>query len=77
MMMEQYKIINMIIDDESNGQEHVTVELSLEEKQYSITFDKSDLEIMNAWIFENGSSVPANLSDHIIESIREEVKKKI
>lgn len=75
--MEQYEIINMIIDDESNGQEHVTVELSLEEKQYSITFDKSDLEIMNAWLFENGSSVPANLSEQIIESIREEVKKKI
>jgi hypothetical protein len=77
MMMEQYEINNMIIDDESNGQEHVTVELSLEEKQYSITFDKSDLEIMNAWLFENGSSVPANLSDQIIESVREEVKKKI
>jgi hypothetical protein len=75
--MEQYEIKNMIIDDESNGQEHVTVEFSLEEKQYSITFDKSDLEIMNAWLFENGSSVPANLSEQIIESVREEVKKKI
>jgi hypothetical protein len=77
MMMEQYEINNMIIDDESNGQEHVTVELSLEEKQYSITFDKSDMEIINAWLFENGSSVPANFSEQIIESIREEVKRKI
>lgn len=75
--MEQYDINNMIIDDESNGQEHVTVEFTHEEKHYSITFDKSDLESMNAWLLENGSSVPANLSEQIIESIREEVKKKI
>ncbi|WP_338786984.1 hypothetical protein [Metabacillus sp. FJAT-53654] len=75
--MKPYEINNMIIDDEFDGEEFVTTDITHNQKDYSITFKKADLEIINTWIFENGSSLPANLSDTIIESIREDVKKKI
>ncbi|OAS89432.1 MULTISPECIES: hypothetical protein [Metabacillus] len=75
--MKPYEIKNMIIDDEFDGEEFVTADITHNQKDYSITFKKADLEIINTWIFENGSSLPANLSDTIIESIREDVKKKI
>ena len=75
--MKPYQINNMIIDDEFNGEEFVTTDFAYQNKDYSITFKKADLEIMNTWVFKDGTSLPANLSDHIIELIREDVKKRI
>ena len=75
--MEPYQINNMIIDDEFDGEEFVTTDFAYQNKDYSITFKKADLEIMNTWVFKDGTSLPANLSDHIIELIREDVKKRI
>lgn len=75
--MEPYKINNMIIDDEFDGEEFVTADFTHQNEEYSITFKKADLEIVNAWIFKEGTSLPANLSDHMIELIREDVKKRI
>lgn len=75
--MKPYQINNMIIDDGFDGEESVTADFIHNYKDYSITFNKADLEIINSWVFENGTSFPANLSDHIIESIREDVKKRI
>ena len=75
--MKPYQINNMIIDDEFDGEEFVTTDFAYQNKDYSITFKKADLEIMNTWIFKDGTSLPANLSDNIIELIREDVKKRI
>ncbi len=75
--MKPYQINNMIIDDEFDGEEYVTTNFAFQNKDYSITFKKADLEIINTWIFKNDTSLPANLSDHIIELIREDVKKRI
>lgn len=68
---------HMIIDDDFYGEETVTADFTYNLHDYSITFKKEDLEILNAWIFEGGHSIPADLSDTIIESIREEVRKRI
>jgi hypothetical protein len=67
----------MIIDDDFASEEYVTVDFTHDHKVYSITFKKADLEIMNSWVFEDGTSFPAALSDNLIESIREDVKKRI
>jgi len=67
----------MIIDDEFDGEEYVTTEFLQENNTYSITFKKADLEVINAWVFNDGSSLPANLSEEMIESIRNSVKKRI
>ena len=75
--MKPYQINNMIIDDEFDGEEFVTTDFAYQNKDYSITFKKADLEIINTWVFKDGTSLPANLSDHIIELIREDVKKRI
>jgi hypothetical protein len=75
--MKPYQINNMIIDDEFDGEEFVTTDFAYQNKDYSITFKKADLEIMNTWVFKDGTSLPANLSDHVIELIREDVKKRI
>ncbi|MFD4820512.1 hypothetical protein [Peribacillus butanolivorans] len=75
--MKPYEIKNMIIDDEFYGEETVTADFTHNYKEYSITFNKADLEIINTWVFEDGSSLPSNLSDTIIESIREDIKKRI
>lgn len=75
--MESYEIKHMIIDDGFDGEEAVTADFTHNNKDYSITFKKSDLEILNTWVFEEHTSLPANLSDQLIESIREEVIKKI
>lgn len=75
--MSEYQLINLIVDDGFAGEEYVTAEIVNDKKVYSITFQKSDLELMNAWIFEDGTSLPANLSEAMIEAIREDVKKKI
>jgi hypothetical protein len=75
--MESYQIKNMIIDDDFDGQESVTADFTHNKKMYSITFNKADLEILNTWVFENNHSLPANLPENMIESIREYVKKRI
>ena len=75
--MKPYTINNMIIDDEFDGEEYVTADFSHQNQDYSITFKKADLEIMNTWVFKEGMSLPADLSDHMIELIREEVKTRI
>lgn len=75
--MKQYELKNLIIDEESNGDEHVTADFSHQNKDYSITFNKSDLEMVNAWVFKEGTSLPANVSGDLIDRIREDIKKKI
>ena len=75
--MKPYQITNMIIDDDFDSQEYVTADITHNQKDYSITFNKADLELINMWVFENGTSIPADLADDIIESIREDVKKRI
>jgi hypothetical protein len=75
--MKPYEINNMIIDDKFDGEEFVTTDFVYQDKDYSITFKKADLEIINTWVFKDGTSLPANLSDKIIELIREDVKKRI
>lgn len=75
--MRPYEINNMIIDDKFDGEEFVTTDFAYQNKDYSITFKKADLEIINTWVFKDGTSLPANLSDNIIELIREDVKKRI
>jgi hypothetical protein len=75
--VKPYEINNMIIDDEFDGEESVTADFTHNNKDYSITFKKADLEIINSWVFEDDTSFPANLSDNMIESIREDVKKRI
>ncbi|WHY54773.1 hypothetical protein [Peribacillus simplex] len=75
--MKPYEIKNMIIDDEFNGEESVTADFTHKDKDYSITFKKEDLEIINTWVFKDGSSLPTNLSGTLIESIREDIKKRI
>jgi hypothetical protein len=72
-----YEITNMIIDDEFDSEEYVTAEFTHDQTNYSITFKKADLEIINAWVYKDGTSLPANLSDTVIETIREDVKKRI
>lgn len=75
--MNTYEITNMIIDDDFDSEEYVTTEFSHNQMDYSITFKKADLEVINSWQFKNGTSLPANLSETLIESIREDVKKRI
>lgn len=75
--MKPYEILNMIIDEEAYDQEEVTADFSYQDEDYSITFKKGDLEVVNAWVFRNGTSLPANLSENIIELIRDDVKKRI
>ncbi|MED1470751.1 MULTISPECIES: hypothetical protein [Bacillus] len=75
--MNSYEINDMIIDDDFASEEYVTVEFSSNQKEYRITFKKADLEIINSWVFENGTSLPANISEEMVESIRDDVKKRI
>ncbi|MBT2697490.1 hypothetical protein J7E79_08695 [Bacillus sp. ISL-40] len=75
--MKPYEIFNMIIDEEAYDQEEVTADFTYEDQDYSITFKKEDFEVVNAWVFKNGTSLPANLSENIIELIREDVKNRI
>jgi hypothetical protein len=75
--MKPYEINHMIIDDDFAVEESVTAEFTHNSKEYSITFKKADLEVLNAWVFENDTSIPANLSVEMIESLRDDVKKSI
>lgn len=72
-----YEITNMIIDDDLDSEEYVTAEFTHDQTNYSITFKKADLEIINSWVYKDGTSLPANISDTLIESIREDVKKRM
>lgn len=75
--MNPYEITNMIIDDNFAVEEYVTAEFVHNHKNYSVTFKKADLEVINTWFFEKGKSIPAKLPYEIIESIRGDVKKRI
>lgn len=75
--VKPFEIVNMIIDEEAYDQEEVTVDFTYQDQDYSMTFKKGDLELVNAWVFKDGTSLPANLSENIIEQIREDVKTKI
>ncbi|MED3563004.1 hypothetical protein [Bacillus xiapuensis] len=77
MNQYEYEITEMIIDDDFTSEEYVTVEFSYDQKEYCITYKKSDLELINSWVFENGTSLPAKLTEEMIESIREDVREKI
>ncbi|KGM44972.1 hypothetical protein P9D43_24225 [Neobacillus niacini] len=72
-----YEITNMIIDDDFDSEEYVTAEFIYDQQNYSITFKKADLEIINAWVFKDGTSLPANLSDSMVESIRDDIKERM
>jgi hypothetical protein len=72
-----YGIVNMIIDNEGYDQEEVTVDFTYQDQDHSITFTKGDLELVNAWVFKDGTSLPANLSEDMIDRIRKDVKNKI
>jgi len=76
-MVEQYDIKDMIIDDDFDSEEYVTVDFTHNLQEYSITFKKADLEMINSWVFMDGLSLPADLSEDIIETIREDVKRRI
>ncbi|MFV8828965.1 hypothetical protein [Alkalihalobacterium sp. APHAB7] len=75
--MESYEIKHMIIDDDFEGDPSVTAEFTYDDKDYSITFHKTDMELMNSWMFASDTTLPANLPDAMIESIREDIKKKM
>lgn len=75
--MKPYEISNMIVDKEAYDQEEVTADFTYQNQDYSITFKKGDLEVVNAWVFKAGNSLPANLSENIIELIREDVKNRL
>jgi hypothetical protein len=75
--MKSYEIKQMIIDDNFDGQEYVTADFTHSNKDYSVTFQKADLELINAWQFKEGTSIPAALSENIIESLREDIQKKM
>lgn len=74
--MKPYEIKNLIIDN-FEGQESVTADFTYNDKEYSITFNKADFEVINMWFFDKDTSIPAKLSNQLIELIREDVKKRI
>lgn len=76
-MKQPYEIFNMIVDKEAYDQEEVTADFTYQDQDYSITFKRGDLEVVNAWVFNNGASLPANLSENIIELIRADVKSRL
>jgi len=75
--MNSYEITDMIIDDGFDGEEYVTTDFTHQNQHFSITFKKADLEVMNSWMFMDETSLPANLSDDVINLIRAEVERKI
>ncbi len=60
-IVKSYEINNLIIDDEFDIEESVSAEFTHNNKDYLMTFNKADLEIINSWLFEDGKSIPANL----------------
>ena len=51
----------MIIDEESYGEEHVTVELTIEQQNYIITFQKSDLDLLKSNLDFSNNELHAKL----------------
>ncbi len=74
--MKPYEIKHLIVDKHFMGEESVTADFTYNHKHYSATFSKEDYELQNAWVHEEESSVPANLSDQVIDSLREDVKNQ-
>ncbi|MDQ0230039.1 hypothetical protein [Metabacillus malikii] len=75
--MESFQILSMVVDEGQYDEQHVTAQVTHDGKEYSVTFDKDDFELINAWIFEKETSLPANLSDEEIEVIRNEVRGRL
>ncbi|MHC0039160.1 hypothetical protein [Pseudoneobacillus sp. C159] len=75
--MRRYILKEMIIDQEDYGEESVTTLLTYNQQDYGITFKKEDLDIINAWMFKNQSSLPAELPEDLLEALREEIRNKI
>ncbi|SFA87318.1 MULTISPECIES: hypothetical protein [unclassified Bacillus (in: firmicutes)] len=75
--MKPFEINSMIIDDDFHNEEFVTADFTHQNQDYSITFKKADLEMVNSWVFKDGKTLPANLSERMIELLREDVKKRI
>lgn len=75
--MKPYEMKHLIIDDMLHGQESITADFTYQDQEYSITFNKSDLEVINTWVFHNGTSLPTDLPNAIIESLKEEIEKEI
>lgn len=75
--MENFEIKHLIVDDEFLDEESVTVDFTYNQNHYSITFKKSDFELVNTWYFKEDQTIPANLSDTLIKSIREEIQNRI
>lgn len=76
-MKEAFEIKHMIIDDNFESEEFVTADITYNQKDYSVTYKKGDLELVNAWIFKEGTSLPANLPEGIIEALRNDVKNRL
>jgi hypothetical protein len=75
--VNSYEIKHMIIDDGFDGEETVTTNFTHNNQDYSVIFKKGDLELINSWVFKDDTSLPANLSENVIEALREDVKKRI
>ncbi|WP_186577857.1 hypothetical protein [Aquibacillus kalidii] len=75
--MKSYKIENVIIDEGFRREETVTADIKIKDKMISISYNKSDLEVINTWAFKNHHSIPVDLSDELIDSIRADIKKMI
>lgn len=74
--MNSYEITHVIIDNQI-GEEYVTTDFTYENKDYSVTFKKSDLEVINSWLLVNQTSLPADLSPELIDALRDDVKKRV
>ncbi|ARK32711.1 hypothetical protein [Halalkalibacter krulwichiae] len=76
-MVEQYQMKEIIIDHHFIGEESITADFTYNKQDYSVTFHKSDLEVLNMWVLKEGTSLPANLSDELIHALREEVQQRM
>ncbi|WP_246943157.1 hypothetical protein [Bacillus pinisoli] len=75
--MQPFIINHLIADDDFLGEESVTADFTYNENHYSITFKKSDLELVNTWYFKEDQTIPANLSHTLIDAIRDEIKNQL
>jgi hypothetical protein len=75
--VKPYELKELIIDDEDYGEESVTTNFTFNQEEYGITFKKEDLEVINAWIFKNETSLPTQLPNDVLEALREEIRGRI
>jgi hypothetical protein len=75
--VKPYELKEIIIDDEDYGEESVTTNFTFNQENYGITFKKEDLEVINAWIFKNKTSLPAQLPNVVLDALREEIRGRI